>query len=254
MMATIDPSAYINDELLSDVLDIATSDLSKDERLSRVQQVFLPKKGDDHPNFEIKEAKDDRAYSILKSTLVKRLSDEIERVIDDSSLDDIEDMSLIGANEAALVEFFRKRLLQRLSLTPSQASMLEGSKKRMEMLEVFGGLFSSKDVAALLGYKRQTVVDKLKRKELLGVKIGGSYEYPAFQFEDHNIIPGLSKVIKVLCKKDEMFWDACLFLLNPHDALFDDAEKNITPLEAIKLGNADFVVQLAAGRHDLSAN
>lgn len=254
-MATVDPSVYVNDELLSDVLDIATSDLPKGERLSRVQQVFSSKKGDEaHSGFEVREATGGRAYLVLKSTLIKRLSDEIERVIDDSSFDDIEGMSLIGANEGALVEFFRKRFLLRTPLTPSQASMLEGSKKRMEMLEVSGGLFSSEDVAGILAYKRSTVVDKLKRKELLGVKIGGAYKYPAFQFEDHNIIPGFSKVIKVLCQKDDMFWDACLFLLNPHDALFNDDGENITPLEAIKLGNANFVVKLAAGRHDLFAN
>lgn len=251
-MDTVDPSVYMNDELLSDVLNIATSDLPFDERLTLVQQVFSPKK-DSHSKFEIKESKDGRTYFVLKSTLVKRLSDEIERVIDDSTLDEIEDMSLFGANESVLIEFFCQRFLK-TKLSPAKASILEGARQRMEMLEATGGMYSSVDVASNLKYKRATVVDKLKRKELLGVMIGGHYKYPAFQFENNNIIPGLSKVIKVLCKNDDMFWDACLFLLNPHDALFNDAGKNVSPLEAVKAGNTKFVLELAAGRHDLTAN
>ena len=253
-MATIDTKNLLNDNLLADVLNIATSDLSKDERVSKVSSVLGPFiKFKIKSNREVRIGKDGRAYLVLKTAVKKRLSAEIERVIDGIDLDNVEDLSLLGANEDVLLEFLRLKLLES-EIPSSKKSLLKGAVKRMEMLEDSGGLYSSIDVAKLLGFKRQSVVDKLKRHELLGVLIGGSYSFPAFQFEKHNIIPGLSNVIKVLSHNDDMFWDACLFLLNPHDALLNDAKENITPLEAIKGGQSEFVAKLAASRMEQTAN
>ncbi|TDR14299.1 hypothetical protein C8D91_2962 [Marinicella litoralis] len=93
------------------------------------------------------------------------------------------------------------------------------------------------------------------RNELLAISVDGKWKYPVFQFQGNVIIPGINRIIKILCSRDGMFWDACLFLLNKHDALVMDDGTCITPIEGIKSGkNIDLIASLAYGRFDQTAN
>ena len=108
-------------------------------------------------------------------------------------------------------------------------------QRRRELLE--GSITSSK-VAELLGCQnRATVRDRRLANTLLGVKDGGVYRYPLWQFDpegNDGVIDGLPEVLKNLDVSDfiKLNW-----LMKPHLA-FDRK----TPIEMLKQGKVKAVV------------
>ena len=102
---------------------------------------------------------------------------------------------------------------------------------------------TSTEVAELLDWKtRKTIHDKLKAKDILGIKDKGVYKFPLWQFDpegDDGILDGLPQVLKALEVSDftKLNW-----LSKPHPA-FD----NQTPIEMLKQGKIDDVVTEARG-------
>jgi hypothetical protein len=102
---------------------------------------------------------------------------------------------------------------------------------------------TSTEVADLLDWKtRKTIHDKLKAKDILGIKDKGIWKFPLWQFDpegDDGILDGLPQVLKALEVSDftKLNW-----LCKPHRA-FD----NKTPVEMLKQGNIHDVLVEAAG-------
>ncbi|MDJ0901666.1 MAG: DUF2384 domain-containing protein [Xenococcus sp. MO_188.B8] len=102
---------------------------------------------------------------------------------------------------------------------------------------------TSTEVAELLDWKtRKTIHDKLKAKDILGIKDKGIYRFPLWQFDpegDDGILDGLPQVLKALEVSDftKLNW-----LSKPHPA-FD----NQTPIEMLKQGKIDDVLVEARG-------
>ena len=201
--------------------------------------------------FEIRRARDGRDYFVLISqSVTNRIANEVTALLEDTDKDKLTEFLAIGSNTELFVEFLRTQALKREILSPYQQSKLNGATMRMEMLKRAGGLFKSKDVERLLHVKRQTVTDKRNRGELLGVKIGGVHKYPVFQFDGQNLVKGLQKITKSLIKQGDDFWSSCLFLLNTHDALFDEKGENISPLDAVKMNMVAEVLSLVKMKHE----
>jgi hypothetical protein len=113
-------------------------------------------------------------------------------------------------------------------------------QRRQRLLEKS---LTSTEVADLLNWKtRKTIHDKLKAKDILGIKDKGVYRFPVWQFDpsgDDGILDGLPQVLKALEVSDftKLNW-----LLKPHPA-FD----NQTPVEMLKGGNIhDVLVEARA--------
>jgi hypothetical protein len=108
-------------------------------------------------------------------------------------------------------------------------------QRRRELLE--GSITSSK-VAELLGCQnRSTVRDRRLAKTLLGIKDGGVYKYPLWQFDpegDDGVIDGLPEVLNALDVSD-------LIKLNwfnkPHLAF-----ERKTPIDMLKQGEVKKVI------------
>ena len=102
---------------------------------------------------------------------------------------------------------------------------------------------SSTEVATLLDWKtRKTIHDKLKNKDILGIKDKGMYRFPLFQFDpqgDDGILDGFPQVLKALEVSDftKLNW-----LSKPHPA-FD----NLTPVEMLRQRKLDDVLTEAKG-------
>lgn len=113
-------------------------------------------------------------------------------------------------------------------------------QRRQRLLEKS---LTSTEVADLLDWKtRKTIHDKLKAKDILGIKDKGIYKFPVWQFDpegDDGIVDGLPQVLKALEVSDftKLNW-----LCKPHPA-FD----NKTPIEMLKQGKIDDVVVEARG-------
>jgi hypothetical protein len=97
---------------------------------------------------------------------------------------------------------------------------------------------TSTEVADLLNWKtRKTIHDKLKAKDILGIKDKGVWQFPLWQFDpegEDGILDGLPQVLKVLEVSDftKLNW---LCKLHP-------AFNHKTPVEMLKGGNIDEVL------------
>jgi hypothetical protein len=54
------------------------------------------------------------------------------------------------------------------------------------------------EVCALLGVSRETIRKKVDRKQMLALPKGGDRVFPAFQFKEGEVVPGLAEVLAAL--------------------------------------------------------
>jgi hypothetical protein len=123
---------------------------------------------------------------------------------------------------------------------PLTGALLRGQLAKRSLLEEGGGTLSSAEVAHLLGVSRQTVNNRRLKGRLIGVTSSrGDYEYPAWQFADGAVLPGLERVLLAL--RDHQPWTQISYMLNPDTRLGDGV-----PLDALRRGRIDEVVAAAS--------
>lgn len=84
--------------------------------------------------------------------------------------------------------------------------------------EAVGPFYGSSQVARLLGgISRQAVADRRERATLLGLKTAdGAWVYPCFQFgDDHEVLPGLPEVLRILQASGVDEWTLTGWLMSP---------------------------------------
>jgi hypothetical protein len=128
----------------------------------------------------------------------------------------------------AVIDFLR-------SLTPFLAAEEEidpqledniGSLEAEEaLIRMAGGLKDAKWVAEYLSIAPKSVAAKARRNELLGISRGDRNFYPAFQFRDGKVIPGLRELLEMLPITNG--WSRLSFLLTKDPGLDDRS-----PIEA----------------------
>lgn len=118
-------------------------------------------------------------------------------------------------------------------------SLLTYFRHRRHLLE---DSLTASQVAELLGTSRQTPHDRHRSKTLLGLRDNGVYHFPAWQFDPEGsdgVIFGFPEVLKALQVSDfaKLSW-----LMKPNLFL-----KGLTPVEALKRGQVEQVIQEAHG-------
>ncbi len=118
-----------------------------------------------------------------------------------------------------------------LPLDPLTDSLARGAAERERLAAKAEGLLSAEAVGQALGGLSRQAVDKRRRnKQLLAVRIGGDWRYPAVQFgPDGETVSGLAAVIEEM--SDLGPWALLDFLLAEDSAL-----GGISPLEALRRG------------------
>jgi hypothetical protein len=110
--------------------------------------------------------------------------------------------------------------------------------------EVLAGpeMLGADDFARLIGATRETVRQKLKRRELLGLQgAKRGVRYPAWQVtEDGGLLPGLPKLSKLF---GDSAWAVFRFLSQPTPAFGGEA-----PKDRLRAGKIDQVLDLAEGQ------
>ncbi|WP_017326542.1 hypothetical protein [Synechococcus sp. PCC 7336] len=130
---------------------------------------------------------------------------------------------------------------------PLAAARLKGHRVKLELLYRDGDPLSSAEVAQLLCISRQAVDKRRKKHQLLAVSLGRrGYFYPAEQFLDGSTLPGLEKVLAAL--QEYSAWTQLMFLKTADVRL-----EGKTPLECLKAGQVEAVVQAAQCYGDQSA-
>ncbi|MGE3841402.1 MAG: hypothetical protein AB7I50_07430 [Vicinamibacterales bacterium] len=128
---------------------------------------------------------------------------------------------------------------------PLAPARLRGVAARHALLERAGGTLSTEEVAAALNLSRQAVDKRRRAGRLLALSFGRrGYRYPAFQFVDGDVLPGLERVLPELGDQD--VWSRLAFFVNRRSDLGDKA-----PASLLKRHVVEPVVQAAhaTGEH-----
>jgi hypothetical protein len=126
-------------------------------------------------------------------------------------------------------------------LDPLAALIARGAEQKLGLLKQAGGALPVSEVAKLLGISRQAVDKRRREGKLLAIARGADYAYPACQFKDDDVVPGLADVLAA--RGVQYPWAALAFLVTPDDQLGGRA-----PLEALQRKDAklkDVTLRLA---------
>ena len=117
---------------------------------------------------------------------------------------------------------------------------LRGLARMAQLRKAAEPCLETGQVCGLLGVTRETVRKKVDRKQLLALPKGGDRVFPAFQFKDGDVVPGLSEVLAAL-QTDSPFV-ALSFLLSRSPDF-----SGLTAIEALQAGDREAVVLEAKG-------
>ena len=107
------------------------------------------------------------------------------------------------SNEAALVTAFTQPSMTGLftAADPLAPAHLRGLQARDALLAADGGALRAEEVSALLHLSRQAVDKRRPAGNVLAVEVGRrGYLYPAWQFVDDGILPGLEEILALLAE------------------------------------------------------
>ena len=130
---------------------------------------------------------------------------------------------------------------------PFIEAMARGAGIKRDLLASGGGGLTSGQVSAALGITRQAVDKRRGRRGLLAVPSGsGEYLYPACQFIEGGVIPGLEDVLRAFRIRSP--WTQLSALLAPAAALGGN-----TILDTLKSGEIERATTVAASFGDQGA-
>jgi phosphoglycolate phosphatase-like HAD superfamily hydrolase len=123
---------------------------------------------------------------------------------------------------------------------PLATHRLKGMLVKQQLLNYQGPPpLNSEQVAELLMMSREAVNKRRRSKQLIAVNLGKrGYRYPAWQFQEGKVLPGIKEVLKTLDAPGE--WTPLLFLCSGDPSL-----NGVTPLEKLQAGEIDSVVAAA---------
>lgn len=75
------------------------------------------------------------------------------------------------------------------------AARLRGLARMAELRKAAEPCLETGQVCTLLGVSRETIRKKVDRKQLLALPKGGDRVFPAFQFKDGDVVPGLNDIL-----------------------------------------------------------
>ena len=130
---------------------------------------------------------------------------------------------------------------------PLAAAKARGEQAKREIIAEQGDLLDATQVAARLGAS----VDHIEKCRLQGLLVAlpidvATWKFPAWQFTDHAVLPGLEDVLRALPVLDP--WSRVMFLTYGDPYLDGDS-----PLTQIQRGDVDRVRRLAAAYEELVA-
>jgi hypothetical protein len=118
------------------------------------------------------------------------------------------------------------------SVEPLAPAFIRGIEAKRRLVEGYGGALSAEEVANTLGITRQAVDKRRRAGKLLGLTTGRyGYRYPAWQFTESGVVPGLPDVLAVLAPHDE--WMQAAFFVGENPRL--GGKKPIDLLKGSKL-------------------
>jgi hypothetical protein len=187
------------------------------------------------------------ARDALRSAFVARALNALSEIV--PGLDDAELGRAVGAATDRAVLLRALASSSAASPTPAAdplaAARVRGLQARDRILAAEGGTLTVGEVAAHLRISRQAVDKRRAAGKLIGLDMGRhGYGYPAWQFGERGLLPGLDRVLAELRVVDP--WMRAGFFLGGDPRLDRD-----TPLDRLRRGDVDAAVHAARayGQH-----
>jgi hypothetical protein len=136
-----------------------------------------------------------------------------------SAVDSASDATLeaiIGAGDPAQALAIAPRDLAPappLRLAAERAAKARTTQLRTKLAEQAGGMFARAEVAELLGVTPAAVDKQRQRGQILGVSYGNKIRFPAAQFADGAVVPGLKPILAAFGDMDP--WGQLQLLVAP---------------------------------------
>ncbi len=122
-----------------------------------------------------------------------------------------------GAN-VLLAAVMHPTVLERATeRSPLLPALLRGVRQRRELLMAEGGSLSAEVLAKVLGISRQAVDKQRRRGQLVAIRDGATWRYPAWQIADGAPLPGLKPILTAL--RGDSPWTILAFLLSRNTRL-----------------------------------
>lgn len=122
---------------------------------------------------------------------------------------------------------------------PLAAARVRGLRAKERLLQAEGGAVSAEEAGRLLQLTRQAVDKRRRVGRLLALSSGRrGYAYPAWQFQNHGLLPGLPEVLADLSRHDA--WMQLAFFLQENPYL-----DGSVPLARLRLGDLAMVRRAA---------
>jgi len=154
--------------------------------------------------------------------LIGRLARAISRAMTVAGDDLIHKALEQPTDVGSIVEFLRATvplLSAEQEIDPQLGGALASLEGEKDLVRRAGGLKDSDWVAKYLSINPRSVAAKARRGELLAVTRGDRNLYPAFQFGDGTVRPGIRDILAVLPLRNG--WSRLSFLLTPDPGLDD---------------------------------
>jgi len=178
-----------------------------------------------------------------RDNVFKIINTRIQRAIESLGPGLAVDIAAAQSDNEALIKLISTHYQNNISLSSIEKSKLLGIRSQNKMLSYRGGVLQSSEVAEILGIKKQTVNDKRKRGELLGLFINDRYKYPVWQLRNRKIIPHMKDTIKLL-KEDNDDWMILRFFIGENDYLLANCPKYPNVIDAL-INGQDVLVKKA---------
>jgi len=98
-------------------------------------------------------------------------------------------------------------------LDPMATLIARNIEHKAKLLGRAGGLLDVRQVADLLGVRRQAVDKRRRERKLLAVPRGADFRYPAAQFAEGEVVRGLPQILQTIGLEGP--WGTLEFLLEP---------------------------------------
>jgi len=180
---------------------------------------------------------------------IKDIRNGLVKILDELDENELDRVTQEESDVFMILELVLDGVLGKYEISSYHESRLRGALKRLHLLDEYGGYLDLNQVSSLLNLDPSHVQKLIDKKQLLSICISEKQKIPAFQFENNQIIFGLSDLLDSLHEQRLDFWGSIIFLLNPYRALFIE-EKMHSPLEALKKGHLELVRNIVGNIHN----
>ncbi|MBY5892257.1 helix-turn-helix domain-containing protein [Rhizobium leguminosarum] len=176
----------------------------------------------------------------IRTAFLRRATSALERISANVPAKDLADALSAPTDAGSLAQLLSRSDMVGAAindLDPLVPALARNVEHRQNLVERAGGTVSAEDAGRMLGISRQAVDKRRRAGTLLAVREGSNWRYPLCQFDQGEVIAGISDVVRDFAAAGP--WIALDFLLAADTAL-----GGRTALQALRDGDREAVRRL----------